>query len=131
MTDRRILLVEDEPGLVMTLCDRLRSEGYQVESVDYRGMETVKARSDRLIEVCKTLSGDLVLVGSSLGGYVAVAASSLLHARGAFLMAPALYVEGLPPLRERKTPSSAPMISRLGSLGAIASALAWLGIEVL
>jgi two-component system, OmpR family, alkaline phosphatase synthesis response regulator PhoP len=32
MTDRRILLVEDEPGLVMTLGDRLRSEGYQVES---------------------------------------------------------------------------------------------------
>jgi two-component system alkaline phosphatase synthesis response regulator PhoP len=32
MMDRRILLVEDEPGLVMTLCDRLRSEGYQVES---------------------------------------------------------------------------------------------------
>jgi len=30
--DRRILLVEDEPGLVMTLCDRLRSEGYQIES---------------------------------------------------------------------------------------------------
>ena len=83
------------------LADVARSEGYEVESVDYRGMETVKARSDRLIEVCKGLSGDLVLVGSSLGGYVAVAASSLLHARGAFLMAPALYVEGLPPLRER------------------------------
>jgi two-component system, OmpR family, alkaline phosphatase synthesis response regulator PhoP len=31
MTDRRILLVEDEPGLVMTLGDRLRSEGYEVE----------------------------------------------------------------------------------------------------
>jgi two-component system alkaline phosphatase synthesis response regulator PhoP len=29
---RRILLVEDEPGLVMTLCDRLASEGYRVES---------------------------------------------------------------------------------------------------
>ena len=42
-----------------------------------------------------------MLVGSSLGGYVAVAAASLLHARGAFLMAPALYMEGLPPLRER------------------------------
>jgi pimeloyl-ACP methyl ester carboxylesterase len=86
---------------ITALADVARSEGYQVESVDYRGMETVKARGDRLIEVCKTLSGDLVLVGSSLGGYVAVAASSLLHARGAFLMAPALYVEGLPPLRER------------------------------
>jgi pimeloyl-ACP methyl ester carboxylesterase len=86
---------------ITTLADVARSEGYEVESVDYRGMETVKARSDRLIEVCKSLSGDLVLVGSSLGGYVAVNASSLLHARGAFLMAPALYVEGLPPLRER------------------------------
>jgi two-component system alkaline phosphatase synthesis response regulator PhoP len=29
--ERRILLVEDEPGLVMTLGDRLRSEGYRVE----------------------------------------------------------------------------------------------------
>jgi two-component system alkaline phosphatase synthesis response regulator PhoP len=28
---KRILLVEDEPGLVMTLTDRLSSEGYQVE----------------------------------------------------------------------------------------------------
>lgn len=30
---KRILLVEDEPGLVLTLTDRLTSEGYQVESV--------------------------------------------------------------------------------------------------
>jgi two-component system alkaline phosphatase synthesis response regulator PhoP len=30
---RRILLVEDEPGLVMTLTDRLLNEGYDVESV--------------------------------------------------------------------------------------------------
>jgi two-component system, OmpR family, alkaline phosphatase synthesis response regulator PhoP len=30
---RRILLVEDEPGLVLTLTDRLRGEGYDVESV--------------------------------------------------------------------------------------------------
>jgi two-component system alkaline phosphatase synthesis response regulator PhoP len=29
---RRILLVEDEPGLVLTLSDRLASEGYRVES---------------------------------------------------------------------------------------------------
>jgi two-component system alkaline phosphatase synthesis response regulator PhoP len=29
---KRILLVEDEPGLVLTLTDRLRSEGYAVES---------------------------------------------------------------------------------------------------
>src|SRR5215472_6289374 len=29
---KRILLVEDEPGLVLTLTDRLTSEGYKVES---------------------------------------------------------------------------------------------------
>jgi two-component system alkaline phosphatase synthesis response regulator PhoP len=29
---RRVLLVEDEPGLVLTLTDRLRSEGYEVEA---------------------------------------------------------------------------------------------------
>ncbi|MGH9311601.1 MAG: response regulator transcription factor [Vicinamibacterales bacterium] len=33
MTPRRILLVEDEPGLVLTLTDRLQGEGYDVETV--------------------------------------------------------------------------------------------------
>ena len=32
MMPRRLLLVEDEPGLVMTLTDRLTSEGYDVEN---------------------------------------------------------------------------------------------------
>lgn len=32
MTGRRILLVEDEPSLVLTLTDRLVSEGYEVET---------------------------------------------------------------------------------------------------
>ncbi|HKQ77614.1 MAG TPA: response regulator transcription factor [Blastocatellia bacterium] len=30
--NKRVLLVEDEPGLVLTLTDRLTSEGYQIES---------------------------------------------------------------------------------------------------
>jgi pimeloyl-ACP methyl ester carboxylesterase len=86
---------------ITALAEVARAEGYAVESVDYRGIDTPRGRVDKLIEVCKQLSGDLVLVGSSLGGYVTVAAASMLHARGAFLMAPALYVDGLPPLRER------------------------------
>ncbi len=32
MSERKILLVEDEPGLVMALTDRLRGEGYAVDS---------------------------------------------------------------------------------------------------
>jgi len=37
----QILLVEDEPGLVLTLGDRLRSEGYLVEAL-YDGTEVVE-----------------------------------------------------------------------------------------
>ncbi len=86
---------------ITALADVARGECYEVESVDYRGIDTVRARIDQLIEVCQGLSGDLVLVGSSLGAYITVAAASLLHARGAFLMAPALFLDGLPPLRDR------------------------------
>ena len=32
MTQKRILLIEDEPGIVLTLTDRLTGEGYSVES---------------------------------------------------------------------------------------------------
>ncbi len=85
---------------IAALADVARSEGYQAESVDYRGIEGPRERIARLVDFCKELQGDLVLVGSSMGGYVSVASASLLHARGVFLMAPALYMEGLPPLRE-------------------------------
>jgi len=84
---------------ITALADIARSEGYEVESVDYRGIDQPRARVEKLAEVCKTLAGDLILVGSSLGGYVSAAAASLLHARGIFLMAPALYRDGLPTLR--------------------------------
>ena len=85
---------------ISALAEVARSEGYEAHSVDYRGLEDPRQRIARLVEFCKELAGDLVLVGSSLGGYVAVASASLLHARGVFLMAPALYVPGLLPLRE-------------------------------
>lgn len=85
---------------ISSLAEVARSEGYEAHSVDYRGIDDPRQRVARLVEFCKELAGDLVLVGSSLGGYVAVASASLLHARGIFLMAPALYLPGLPELRE-------------------------------
>jgi pimeloyl-ACP methyl ester carboxylesterase len=84
---------------ISALAEVARSEGYESHSVDYRGIDEPRARVAKLVDFCKELSGDLVLVGSSMGGYVAVASASLLHARGVFLMAPALYMEGLPVLR--------------------------------
>jgi pimeloyl-ACP methyl ester carboxylesterase len=85
---------------ISALADVARSEGYESHSVDYRGIDEPRARVAKLVDFCKELSGDLVLVGSSMGGYVAVASASLLHARGVFLMAPALYMDGLPELRQ-------------------------------
>ena len=85
---------------ISALAEVARSEGYESHSVDYRGIDEPRARVAKLVDFCKELSGDLVLVGSSMGGYVAVASASLLHARGVFLMAPALYMEGLPELRQ-------------------------------
>ena len=84
---------------ISSLAEVARSEGYEAHSVDYRGLAEPRQRVARLVEFCKELSGELVLAGSSLGGYVAVASASLLHARGVFLMAPALYMPGLPELR--------------------------------
>ena len=40
----RILIVEDEPALVLTLTDRLRSEGYEVESAETGDQGALRAR---------------------------------------------------------------------------------------
>ena len=85
---------------ITALADTARSEGYEPESVDYRGIDSPRDRIARLMEFCQALQGDLVLVGASVGGYVSVASASLLHARGLFLLAPALHAAGLPPLRQ-------------------------------
>jgi two-component system alkaline phosphatase synthesis response regulator PhoP len=45
---QRILLVEDEPGLVMTLADRLISEGYAVESAHDAETGLAQASNDSL-----------------------------------------------------------------------------------
>ena len=53
---------------ITALAETARGEGYEVESVDYRGVELPADRVTRLADVCKNLHGELVLVGSSMGG---------------------------------------------------------------
>ena len=87
---------DSEPwgGKIAAMAEIAREEGFHVESVDYRGIDRPEDRVTRLLAFCKDLRGSLVLVGSSMGGYVSVAGSSLLQARGMFLLAPALYMPG-------------------------------------
>ncbi len=72
----------------------VRDLGVAVESVDYRGLDDAGARVLKLIGIRPEVTEPLVLVGSSMGGYVAAAAASRLGARGLFLLAPAFYMAG-------------------------------------
>lgn len=106
MSNRYVVFSHGKDGApwgtkITALAATARGEGYEVESVDYRGIDSVEDRVSKLCDVCARLSGELVLVGSSLGGYVTLSAAATLHARGVFLLAPALYFPELPPLRPR------------------------------
>lgn len=79
---------------IRVLAELARAAGWDVESIDYQGMADPLERVVRLVEYCETLAGRPVLVGSSMGGFVALAAAARLPVRGLFLLAPALYLPG-------------------------------------
>lgn len=89
---------------ISALAEIARGCNWQVESLDYRGMHDPVERAGRLEAHCRTLDGPPVLVGSSMGGFVSVAAAARVPARGLFLMAPALYLPGY----EERLPASPP-----------------------
>jgi alpha-beta hydrolase superfamily lysophospholipase len=72
----------------------VRDLGPAVVSIDYRGLDDPEARVRKLIGEGAELDDPLVLVGSSMGGYVSAAAASELKPRGLFLLAPAFYMAG-------------------------------------
>lgn len=79
---------------IRALAEVARQQGLAVESLDYRGEADPRARAATLIRWCRGQAAPPVLVGSSMGGYVALAAASEAGARAVFLLAPALYVPG-------------------------------------
>ena len=81
---------------IVALAETARDLGWQRESVDYRGIDTFQGRLEKLLMVARELP-PAVHVGSSLGGFLAVAGSIPCAARGLFLMAPAFDLSGLPP----------------------------------
>ena len=88
---------------IAALAETARGEGYVVDSADYGEVNDVARRAAILLDLCKSIRGDLVLVGSSLGAYNVLQVAPSLHAYGVFLMAPALYMDDLPPLKMRST----------------------------
>jgi pimeloyl-ACP methyl ester carboxylesterase len=82
---------------ITTLAGVAEDFGLRVVSVDYRGLTTAAARIPRLLEECRRHDPVTVLVGSSMGGYVAATASAEINPAGLFLMAPALGLPGYVP----------------------------------
>ncbi len=89
---------------ISALAEIAQAEGWQAESVDYRGIDDPHERVTRLLAYTREFQGRMVLVGSSMGGHVCTSGSRLLRAAGLFLMAPAFYMPGY----ERLTPVPPP-----------------------
>ena len=68
--------------------------GCAIDSIDYQGIADPTERADKLTGACESISGDIILVGSSMGGYVAAAAATPVEAIGLFVLAPAFYMPG-------------------------------------
>jgi esterase/lipase len=69
------------------------SKGFAIESINYIGVEDPEERVKLLLNSSASQIENLVLVGSSMGGYVAAVASKALRPQGLFLLAPAFYME--------------------------------------
>lgn len=76
---------------ITALAQVARAQGFAVESPDYQGIDDPEARVEKLLGLHPSDPNCLVLVGSSMGAYVATVASATLKPAGLFLMAPAFY----------------------------------------
>lgn len=93
-----------EGGKIRALSILASDLGCSYESVDYRDLpDHPEERVERLLERIAACDGDVVLVGSSMGGYVSVTTACALAEQGdvliqritgLFLMVPAVYLPG-------------------------------------
>jgi predicted esterase len=79
---------------IRAMADCVRGMGCKADSLDYQGIADPTERVTKLVDECGAIDAPLVLVGSSMGGHVATAAASPLHAAGLFVLAPAYYMPG-------------------------------------
>lgn len=78
---------------IQSLAAIARAHGFEVESPDYSHTFDPDARVRQLLELAPRAEC-LVLVGSSMGGYVSAVAARELRPQGLFLLAPAVYMPG-------------------------------------
>lgn len=89
---------ESGPGgvKIRALSRVARGLGWQTLAPDFLGIDDPDQRVAMLLEAAEGLSGPLVLVGSSMGGYVMAEASSRLNPAAMLLLAPAVGIPFYP-----------------------------------
>ena len=80
---------------IKRLASIAEKRGCSVDSIDYRDCMDPDLRVERLLEnLQQQPTEDIILVGSSMGGYVSLVASASQPVAALFLMAPALCMPG-------------------------------------
>ena len=69
-------------------------EGVEMEAPDYQGVMDPDARVRMLVKYLRDSFDPILLVGSSMGGYVSMVATREVEVKGLFLLAPAIYLPG-------------------------------------
>lgn len=72
--------------------------GYKTHSIDYTACKNEIERKEFLREYLCEQSGTIILVGSSMGGYVSAALANEFEIDAMFLMCPALYMPEFEPV---------------------------------
>ena len=79
---------------ITRLADVAKNHNYRVESIDYTKIQSPDDRVQLLADTLENEEDEIILVGSSMGGYVSLAAAANIYVKGIFLLAPALYIPG-------------------------------------
>lgn len=79
---------------IRAMVETAKSLGCQTDSIDYQGIADPTERVSKLVAECGKIDDTLILVGSSMGGHVATAATESVDVAGLFVLAPAYYMPG-------------------------------------
>lgn len=78
----------------LALAEVAKSQGFEFISPDYQASNDPEWRVRQLLAMDLNGYDRIVLVGSSMGAYVATVAAETIKPRGLFLIAPAFYLPG-------------------------------------
>lgn len=82
-----------DPKLIL-LQNIAKNRGHEVVMIDDSDTKDPNKRAKRFLDRLQTSKEEVIIAGSSMGGYVAIWASSFVRVKGLFLLSPALDIQG-------------------------------------